>query len=186
MWLMFISPTIISTNNNCYFIFVISNYYYSLQISWYLFSIFSFSDFKFSHFHIIFFFFTFNIFKLFFPWHIFHIISWKGPKNKKFCSILPVEHMYLNLALSEGRTQGCPYPTLNVCKAGPEQVKNLGGPILPRPLPYPRRTVPSKGLKTSKPIFNYFSRLPPCIKCQPSIILSNFFGKGTTKKTFGE
>lgn len=121
---MFISTTIISTNSNCYFTFVISNYYYSLQISWYLFSIFSFSDFKFSHFHIIFFFFLLPIFSsFFFPWHIFLIISWKSPQNKKFRSILPVEHMWmhLNLGLSKGRArvQGCPYPTLNLSKAGP-------------------------------------------------------------------
>ena len=57
-----------------------------------------------------------------------------------------------------GRAQGCPYRTLNICKAGPEREKALEGLALPaRSLRHP------KGLKAKKQenhfiVFSHCSR----------------------------
>ena len=56
-----------------------------------------------------------------------------------------------------GQAWGCPSPTLNICRAGLELAKVLGGPSLSRPLPYPQGSGPgqgkAQGFKTRKLFF---------------------------------
>lgn len=47
--------------------------------------------------------------------------------------------------MSKGRARGCPYPTLNICRAMLGWAKALGGSALPRPLPYPQGPGPGSG-----------------------------------------
>ena len=88
--------------------------------------------------------------------------------------------LQLCLGLSKGRAQGCPSPTLNICRAGAERPKALGGTSLSRTLPYPPG--PGPGLRASKQENYIFFNIVTKSECDQALSCLTLIAKKPLRK----